>query len=108
MNLGDGLQLVEVVVGALNLLVASLSTYLTWHAAKGTPLPQDPSHPATGLANDATYVATLAQLRHWEQHALPRYHPQALRPINDRRTTLSAYTRCLVAFFKRLTAGLVS
>lgn len=54
MNLGESLQLVEVVVGALNLFVASLSTYLTWHAAKGIPQPQDPSHPATGLANDAT------------------------------------------------------
>lgn len=41
MNLGDSLQAAEVAVGALSLFVASLSTYLTWHAAKGIPLPQD-------------------------------------------------------------------
>jgi hypothetical protein len=56
MNLGDSLQAAEVAVGALSLLVASLSTYLTWHAAKGTSLPRvrcRPNiHSATGLAND--------------------------------------------------------
>jgi hypothetical protein len=43
MNLGDSLQATEVAVGVLSLLIASLSTYLTWHAAKGIPLlPQYP------------------------------------------------------------------
>jgi hypothetical protein len=42
MNPGDSLQAAEVVVGALSLSVSLLSTYLTWHAAKGIPLPQDP------------------------------------------------------------------
>lgn len=41
MNLGDSLQAAEVVVGALSLVVASLSAFLSWHTAKGIPLLQN-------------------------------------------------------------------
>lgn len=55
-------------------------------------------------------MALLAQLRHWEQRmqALPMYHPEALRPINNRRATAQAFTNHFAAFVKRITARLVS
>jgi hypothetical protein len=105
MDLGDGLQTAEVVVGAANLLVAALGTYLTWRIANGKPLPppQGPLY-SWRLANDAA----LAQFRHWEQQVLPMYQPRAMRPINNRRATISKVTGSLADFAKRITSGLVS
>jgi hypothetical protein len=91
MDLGEKLQVAEVLIGTLSLFVSSLSACLTWHAVKG---------------NDVT----LAQARRWDQHmqVLPRYHPRALRATNARHATVPALTRCLIAFATRMTAGFMS
>jgi hypothetical protein len=36
MNLGDGLQAADVIVGIVTLVVTSIGAYLTWYAATGT------------------------------------------------------------------------
>jgi hypothetical protein len=38
MTVGDRLQAADVGVGALSLLITSISAYLTWNAANGMPL----------------------------------------------------------------------
>ena len=37
MDLANSLQTAEVVIGALSFVVATISAYLAWHAAKGRP-----------------------------------------------------------------------
>jgi hypothetical protein len=44
MDLGESLQVAEVLVGTLSLFVASLSACLTWHAVKGKPPPRNLLH----------------------------------------------------------------
>jgi hypothetical protein len=50
MDVGDSLQAAEVVVGALSLLIASVSAYLTWQTAMVGRCPEIKS--TKGFANN--------------------------------------------------------